>query len=143
MTSDAAGSGPERPVGPLSGPVRLLSTAVFIEALLMVGFIVVDVVAAARSDDAEWGAVWFVAVVLGLWSAGLFVVSRGVLAGRRWAFTPILFTQGLFGIAGITFFGAAAPVARVVWGLVIVGAVVVLRLLFSREVREHLIYANT
>lgn len=109
----------------------------------MIGFIAVDVVTAARSDDAEWGAVWFVAVVLGIWSAGLVLVSRGVLTGRRWAFTPILFTQGLFGIAGITFFGAAAPVARVVWGLVIVGAVVVLRLLFSHEVREHLIYANS
>lgn len=128
---------------PVPGSVRLLSIAVFVEAVLMVGFIAADVMSAARSDDAEWGAVWFVAVVLGLWSAGLFVVSRGVLAGRRWAFTPILFTQGLFGIAGITFFGAAAPVARVVWGLVIVGAVVVLRLLFSREVREHLIYANS
>ena len=99
-----------------------------------------------RSSASVEGDVTFFATpggVLGLWSAGLFVVSRGVLAGRRWAFTPILFTQGLFGIAGITFFGAAAPVARVVWGLVIVGAVVVLRLLFSREVREHLIYANT
>ncbi len=129
--------------GPLPAQVRLLSTAVLVEALLMVGFIVVDITSAVRSVDAEWGAVWFVAVVLGLWSTGLLLVSRGVLAGRRWAFTPILFTQGLFGIAGLTFFGAAAPVARVVWGLVIVGAVVVLRLLFSREVREHLIYANS
>ncbi len=127
----------------LPAPVRLLSVAVMVEALLMVGFIVADVTSAARGEDAEWGAVWFVAVVLGLWSAGLFLVSRGVVAGRRWAFTPILFTQGLFGIAGLTFFGAAAPVARVVWGLVIIGAVVVLRLLFSREVREHLIYANS
>ncbi|MCZ3389173.1 MAG: hypothetical protein LH645_08650 [Actinomycetia bacterium] len=129
--------------GPLPAPVRVLSIAVFVEALAMVGFIAVDVVSAVRGDDAEWGAVWFVAVVLGLWSAGLFVVSRGVLAGRRWAFTPILFTQGLFGIAGITFFGAATPVSRVVWGLVVVVAVAVLRLLFSREVREHLIYTNS
>lgn len=140
MTTDDAKA---EAAGPLPAPVRLLSIAVFVEALLMVGFIAVDVISAVRSDSAEWGAVWFVAVVLGLWSAGLFVVSRGVVAGRRWAFTPILFTQGLFGVAGITFFGAAAPVARVVWGLVIVGAVIVLRLLFSREVREHLIYANT
>ena len=94
-------------------------------------------------DDPEWGAVWFVAVVMGLWCAGLVVVSRGVVAGRRWAFTPILFTQGLFGIAAITFFGAAAPMTRVVWGLVVVVAVVVLRLLFSREVRQHLIYDNS
>lgn len=131
------------PTDPLPGAVRLLSILVLLEALVMVGFVALDVLAAFRSDDAEWGAVWFVAVVLGLWCVGLVVVSRGVLAGRRWAFTPILFTQGLFGIAGITFFGAAAPVARVVWGVVIVGAVVVLRLLFSREVRDHLIYTNS
>ncbi|HUV48910.1 MAG TPA: hypothetical protein VMX11_08020 [Actinomycetes bacterium] len=123
--------------------VRLLSVAVLAEAAAMVVFIVVDLVGALNSGDAEWGAVWFVAVVMGLWSAGLVVVSRGVLAGRRWAFTPILFTQGLFGIAAITFFGAAAPVARVVWGVVVVVAVVVLRLLFSREVRQHLIYDNS
>lgn len=140
MTTDDAKT---ESTGPLPAPVRLLSIAVFIEALLMVGFIGVDVMSAARSEGAEWGAVWFVAVVLGLWSAGLFLVSRGVVAGRRWAFTPILFTQGLFGIAGITFFGKAAPVAQVVWGLVVVSAVIVLRLLFSREVREHLIYANS
>ena len=109
----------------------------------MVVFIVVDLAGALNRGDAEWGAVWFVAVVMGLWSAGLVVVSRGVLAGRRWAFTPILFTQGLFGIAAITFFGAAAPSARVVWGVVVVVAVVVLRLLFSQEVRQHLIYDNS
>ena len=109
----------------------------------MAVFIVADVVSALNSDDPEWGAVWFVAVVMGVWCGGLVVVSRGVLAGRRWAFTPILFTQGLFGIAAITFFGAAAPAARVVWGVVVVVAVVVLRLLFSREVRQHLIYANS
>lgn len=123
--------------------MRLLSVAVLAEAVAMVVFIVVDLVGALNSGDAEWGAVWFVAVVMGLWSAGLVVVSRGVLAGRRWAFTPILFTQGLFGIAAITFFGAAAPSARVVWGVVVVVAVVVLRLLFSHEVRQHLIYDNS
>ena len=109
----------------------------------MAVFVVADLVGALSSDNAEWGAVWFVAVVMGLWCAGLVVVSRGVLAGRRWAFTPILFTQGLFGIAAITFFGAAAPVARVVWGLVVVASVVVLRLLFSSEVRQHLVYDNS
>jgi len=128
---------------PVPPQVRLLSVAVLAEAVAMVVFIVVDLVGALNSGDAEWGAVWFVAVVMGLWSAGLVVVSRGVLAGRRWAFTPILFTQGLFGIAAITFFGAAAPSARVVWGVVVVVAVVVLRLLFSHEVRQHLIYDNS
>ena len=129
--------------GPLAPQVRLLSGAVLFECGAMVVFIATDVAGALRNDDAEWGAVWFVTVVLGLWCAGLVLVSRGVLAGRRWAFTPILFTQALFGLAAISFFGAAAPVARVVWGLVAVLAVVVLRLLFSREVREHLIYANS
>ncbi len=140
MTPDVPDATAPPPVPP---QVRLLSVAVLAEAVAMVVFIVVDLVGALNSGDAEWGAVWFVAVVMGLWSAGLVVVSRGVLAGRRWAFTPILFTQGLFGIAAITFFGAAAPLARVVWGVVVVVAVVVLRLLFSREVRQHLIYDNS
>lgn len=128
---------------PVPAQVRLLSLAVLAEAVAMAVFVVADLVGALSSDNAEWGAVWFVAVVMGLWCAGLVVVSRGVLAGRRWAFTPILFTQGLFGIAAITFFGAAAPVARVVWGLVVVASVVVLRLLFSSEVRQHLVYDNS
>lgn len=140
MTPDVPDATAPPPVPP---QVRLLSVVVLAEAVAMVVFIVVDLVGALNSGDAEWGAVWFVAVVMGLWSAGLVVVSRGVLAGRRWAFTPILFTQGLFGIAAITFFGAAAPSARVVWGVVVVVAVVVLRLLFSHEVRQHLIYDNS
>jgi hypothetical protein len=134
---------PDVPDATAPPQVRLLSVAVLAEAVAMVVFIVVDLAGALNSGDAEWGAVWFVAVVMGLWSAGLVVVSRGVLVGRRWAFTPILFTQGLFGIAAITFFGAAAPLARAVWGVVVVVAVVVLRLLFSREVRQHLIYDNS
>jgi hypothetical protein len=129
----------ERP----ASAVRLLALLVVLEAVFMLVFIVTDLVSAARSGDAEWGAVWFVVVVLGLWCAGLVQVSRGVLAGRRWAFTPILFTQGLFGIAAITFFGAADTVARIVWGVVLIYCVVVLRVLFSREVKEHLIYSNS
>jgi uncharacterized membrane protein YjdF len=43
----------------------------------------------------------------------------------------------------VSFFGAAEALARVVWGLVVVYAIVVLRLLFSRAVRYHLVYANT
>lgn len=123
--------------------VRLLALMVVVEALAMVAFVVLDVVTALREADAEWGAVWFVLVVMGLWAVGLMVVARGVLGGRRWAFTPILFTQLLFGIAALSFFGAADTVARIVWGVVVVFAVVVLRVLFSRPVREHLVYANT
>jgi hypothetical protein len=123
--------------------VRILSVLVLLEAVAMVLFVVLDVVSALRAADAEWGAVWFVLVVMGIWAAGLVLVSRGVIRGRRWAFTPILFTQLLFGAAAISFFGAAETGARIAWGLVVVLAVVVLRLLFSRPVREHLVYANS
>jgi hypothetical protein len=123
--------------------VRVLAALVLLEAIAMVLFVVLDVVSALRAADAEWGAVWFVLVVMGLWAGGLLMVSRGVIAGRRWAFTPVLLTQLLFGAAAVSFFGAAEALARVVWGLVVVYAIVVLRLLFSRAVRDHLVYANT
>ncbi|HEX5018606.1 MAG TPA: hypothetical protein VFX15_13600 [Actinomycetes bacterium] len=122
--------------------VRLLSVLVLVEAIAMVLFVVLDVVSALRAADAEWGAVWFVLVVMGSWAAGLVAVSRGVLSGSRWSFTPTLLTQVLFGVAAVSFFGAAEPLARVIWGVVLVYAIVVLRLLFSRPVREHLVYDN-
>ena len=129
--------------GPLDIQIRALAVLVAIQAVAMVLFITLDVVQALRAADAEWGAVWFVLVVMGLWAVGLMLVARGVVAGRRWAFTPILFTQLLFGAAAISFFGAAETGARIAGGLVIGLVVVVLRLLFSRPVREHLVYANT
>jgi len=144
-TSDASrdGDDPVHPQAPLDFHVRLVGVMVVVEAIAMVLFVALDVVAALRKADAEWGAVWFVLVVMGLWATGLIVASRGVLAGKRWAFTPILFTQLLFGAAAISFFGAADTVARVAWGFVLVYAVLVLRMLFSRPVREYLVYANT
>jgi hypothetical protein len=123
--------------------VRLLAVMVVVEAIAMVLFVAFDVISALRKADAEWGAVWFVLVVMGLWAGGLFVVSRGVLAGRRWAFTPILFTQLVFGAAAISFFGGADTLARVAWGVVVVYVVVVLRMLFSRAAREYLVYDNS
>jgi hypothetical protein len=123
--------------------IRALSALVVLEAIAMVLFVLLDVVSALRAVNAEWGAVWFVLVVMGLWAAGLVAVSRGVIAGKRWSFTPVLFTQLLFGAAAVSFFGAAQPLARVIWGLVLVYVIVVLRLLFSRPVRDHLVYANT
>ena len=93
--------------GPLDIQIRALSVLVLFEAMAMVLFVVLDVVSALRAVDAEWGAVWFVLVVMGLWAAGLVFVSRGIITGRRWAFTPILFTQLLFGAAAMSFFGAA------------------------------------
>jgi hypothetical protein len=116
---------------------------VVVEAIAMALFVAFDVVSALRRADAEWGAVWFVLVVMGLWAGGLLLVSRGVLAGRRWAFTPILFTQLVFGAAAISFFGGADTIARVAWGVVVVYVAVVLRMLFSRAVREYLVYDNS
>ena len=143
--SDAASGAddPEVEGGRLDIQVRVLAALVVLEALAMALFVVIDVVAALREADAEWGAVWFVLVVMGLWATGLIVVARGVLTGKRWAFTPILFTQLLFGVAALSFFGAADTVARVAWGVVLVYVIVVIRVLFSRPVREHLVYANT
>lgn len=141
MTTDP-GEPPPGAVTPLPAAVRLLSVLVAVQAVLMVAYLAVDVVAAIRSAGAEWGAVWFALVVLGLWSAGLLWVSRGVLAGRRWAFTPILFTQLIFGAVAISVFGSADTVAKVVWALVVVYAVVVLRLLFTGDVRQHLVYSQ-
>ena len=135
-------SGPDEGKAQLDVQVRWLSVLVVIEAVAMVLFVALDLVSALRAADAEWGAVWFVIVVMGVWAAGLVLVARGVLAGKRWAFTPILLTQVLFGFAAISFFGAAESVARIAWGLVLIYAIVVLRLLFSRPVREHLVYAN-
>ncbi|MFL6070974.1 MAG: hypothetical protein ACJ72Y_06795 [Actinomycetes bacterium] len=129
--------------GPLDVQIRVLSWLVLLEGIAMVLFVALDVVSALRASDAEWGAVWFVLVVMGTWSGGLVLVSRGVVSGRRWAFTPVLLTQLLFGAAAVSFFGAAQTAARVVWGIVLVYVIVVLRLLFSRAVREHLVYANT
>ena len=129
--------------GPLDVQIRLLAVLVVLEAVAMVAFVTIDIVAALRRADAEWGAVFFVLVVMGLWAIGLIFVARGVLAGKRYAFTPILFTQLLFGIAALSFFGGADTIARIIWALVLAYVVVVLRLLFSRPVRDHLVYANT
>jgi hypothetical protein len=143
MLRPVATSEPEAGSGSLDVQIRVLSLLVLLEAIAMVLFVVLDVVSALRTTDAAWGAVSFVLVVMGLWAGGLVLVSRGIVAGRRWAFTPVLLTQLLFGAAAISFFGAADTTARVVWGLVLVYVVVVLRLLFSRAAREHLVYSNT
>ena len=143
MLRPVATSEPEAGSGSLDVQIRALSLLVLLEAIAMVLFVTLDVVSALRSTDAAWGAVSFVLVVMGLWAGGLVLVSRGIVAGRRWAFTPVLLTQLLFGAAAISFFGAADTVARVAWGLVLAYVVVVLRLLFSRATREHLVYSNT
>jgi uncharacterized membrane protein len=115
---------------------------IVLEAVAMIVFIVVDVISVANDSATDWVALSFALVVLGLWAAGLVWVARGVVRGKRWAFTPTLFTQLIFGVIAVSVFGAAGTAARVVWATVLSLAVVVLRLLFSREAREHLVYSN-
>ena len=132
MTSDPVGE-------PQPASLRLLAALVVLEGLLMLAYVVADLLLALANGSDEWGAVWFLVVGLGAWGVGLLWVARGLVQQRRWAFTPVLFTQLIFGLVAVSFFGNATTLYKVVWALVVVLAVVVLRLLFSREVRDALI----
>jgi hypothetical protein len=121
----------------------LLALLTAAEGLIMIGYAAADLALASSQADTEWGAVWFVVVGLGLWGMGLLLVARGLLKCRRWAFTPVVFTQLMFGILAFSFFGEAATLARVGWGGVLVLATITLRLVFSRSVRDTLITPNT
>jgi len=120
----------------------MLASLIVIEAVAMIVFVVVDLISVSNDSSTDWAALSFAMAVLGLWAAGLVWVARGVMRGKRWAFTPTLFTPLIFGVIAVSVFGAAGTAARVVWGCVLALAVVVLRLLFSREAREHLVYSN-
>ncbi|HVQ89186.1 MAG TPA: hypothetical protein VMT88_13505 [Actinomycetes bacterium] len=121
------------------GALRLLALLTAAEGLVMIGYAMADLVIAAVAGSDQWGAVWFVVVGLGLWGLGLLWSARGLLRVRRWAFTPVVFTQLMFGLLALTFFGSASVVAKVAWGAVFTLAVVVLRLAFARDVRNALI----
>jgi len=105
----------------------------------MIGYALADLVVAAINDSDQWGAVWFVVVGFGLWGVALLWTARGLVRRRRWAFTPVVFTQLMFGILAISFFGEASLLAKISWGAVLVLAIVILRLAFDRTVREWLI----
>ena len=105
----------------------------------MIGYALADLVVAAINDSDQWGAVWFVVVGFGLWGFALLWSARGLVRRRRWAFTPVVFTQAMFGILAISFFGEASLLAKISWGAVLVLAIVILRLAFDRTVREWLI----
>ncbi|MEO8329138.1 MAG: hypothetical protein ABI586_03945 [Candidatus Nanopelagicales bacterium] len=128
----------ERPLVPPAA-LRLLALLTAGEGLAMIAYALADVVIAIVGGSDQWGAVWFVVVGLGLWGIGLLFCARGLLRLRRWAFTPVVFTQLMFGLLTVSFFGAASVVAKTAWGLVLVIAVVMLRLAFSRDVRDALI----
>ncbi len=105
----------------------------------MIGYALADLVVAWLNGSDEWGAVWFVVVGFGVWGLGLVWSARGLLRQRRWAFTPVVFTQLMFGILAISFFGEASLIAKIAWGGVFILAVVILRLAFDRKVRDYLI----
>ena len=102
----------------------------------MLGYVIVNVVVSATEEQANWGAVAFTVTVLGLWGVGLLLCARGLLGLRRWAFTPIVFTQLVFGAIALSVLGSASVGARVAWVVILGLAVVTLVLAFSRPVRD-------
>jgi hypothetical protein len=139
----AADSGPPDSAALLPPGLRMLALLTTIQGLITPGYAVVDLLLALSSVAEEWGAVWFLVVGLGLWGLGLLWVAHGLRRRRRWAFTPVVFTQLMFAVLAVSFFGGAAVTARIVWALILVFAVVMLRLAFSGPVREALITPRT
>jgi hypothetical protein len=124
-------------------PPRLvaLTRLVTVQALVMLAYAAVTLVL-AMTGDPNWGAVAFVLVNLVLWGSGLlFVARRGLPRHKRWAFSPVLFTQLVFGVIAVEDLRSAGnpPVVIAVWLLVLVSAVAALVMLFSAPVRTTLV----
>jgi len=136
VTDDLA---PSTSTEPRPWQLRALQALVLLEALLMAVFMVSELAFALAHTQANWGAVGFVVTAFSLWSAGLVLVAWGIGRGRRWAFTPIVLTQVMFGVIAITVVGSATPVAKAVWLFVLAVAVTAVVLAFSRPVREVVI----
>lgn len=132
-------------------PSRLvwLARLVLGQGVAMLLYAAATVVIAVTASSVAWGAVAFVLVTLCLWGLGLLFVSRrGLLQARRWAFSPVMFTEGMFGIIAVAdvraIMGEAARttadwVAAGVWLVVLVSALAGLVMLFSPEVRHALV----
>ena len=131
---DAENDAPARP-----WQLRALQALVLLEALLMAVFMVSELAFALAHTEANWGAVGFVVTAFSLWSAGLVLVAWGIGRGRRWAFTPIVLTQVMFGVIALSVVGSATLVAKAVWLFVLAVAVTAVVLAFSRPVREAVI----
>jgi hypothetical protein len=131
---------PEPVTDPDAGPrpwqLRVLAGLVAFQGALMLLYVVLDLLFAAQADDVNWGAVAFLVTLLGLWGVGLLLSARGLLRHRRWAFTPAVFTQLMFGLLAVEFIPASVPVARGVWVVILLMAVAVLVLAFSPPVRR-------
>jgi hypothetical protein len=131
------------PDGPLVQPPRLvaLTRLVMAQALVMLVYAALTLVLALTGDP-NWGAVAFVLVNLVLWGSGLlFVARRGLPQHKRWAFSPVMFTQLVFGVIAVEDLRSAGnpPVAVVAWLVVLVSAVTALIMLFSAPVRTTLV----
>lgn len=133
----------------LPSRVRWLAWLVLGQGVAMLLYAAATVVVALAEASTTWGAVAFVLVTLSLWGVGLvFVSRRGLLGARRWAFSPVMFTEAMFGIIAVADVraitaGAARTtgdwVAVAVWLLVLASALGGLVLLFSPEVRHTLV----
>ena len=139
MSTDPGPSG-----GDLTQPPRLVALARLVlgQGLAMLAYAAVTLLLALTGDEPNWGAVAFVLVNLLLWGSGLLWVSRrGLLRHRRWAFSPVLFTQLVFGVIAVEDLRSAGnpPVAIALWLLVLVSAAAALIMLFSAPVRHALV----
>lgn len=130
---------PDESAALLPPQLRLLALFTTAQGIVMITYAAADVLLAVVNGADEWGAVWFLVIGLGIWGSGLLLVARGLRRRRRWAFTPVVFTQLMFSLLAISFFGEASTPAKVVWGVVLIVAVVMLRLVFARDVRDALI----
>ena len=135
-------SGPPTSDGPVH-PGLLLGLARLVagQGAVMLGYALVTLVVGLLGHP-NWGAVAIVVVDLVVWGGGLLWVSRrGLLQHKRWAFSPVLFTQLVFGFIAVQDLRSAENSAAVTaaWLLVLVSAVAALVMLFSAPVRHTLV----
>ena len=138
--SDPRATGPDD----VDHPPRLVALAWLVagQGVAMLAYAAVTLVVALAGDEPNWGAVGFVLANLLLWGSGLLWVSRrGLLRHRRWAFSPVLFTQLVFGVIAVEDLRSAGnpPAVVVAWLLVLLSAVTALIMLFSAPVRHTLV----
>jgi hypothetical protein len=108
---------------------------VILEIVGMTAFALGEYLYGLQHPRTNWPAVYFVLAVVPLWAAGLGLAVWGLGRCRRWAFTPIVFTQMMIGVISLSLLAAATPGTRIVLGLILTLAVVVLLLAFSRPIR--------
>lgn len=91
---------------------------------------------AARERTANGGAVAFVTLMLALWIPWLLVSRAALARRRRWGFTPIVFTQLVFGGIALYDVAGANLATKPILALVVLMAAFCLYLAFSAPVRD-------